>query len=58
MFFREGAKVIVAARCEVEGGDTASLIVQNGSEAIFVRMDVVDLGQIDAMVNQTIETHG
>ena len=58
MFAREGAKVVVAARRDVEGDETASSIVQNGGEAIFVRTDVADLGQIDAMVNQTITTFG
>ena len=40
------------------GSKRTSSIVQKGGEAIFVRTDVADLGQVDDTVNRTIATIG
>ncbi|HJY83240.1 MAG TPA: SDR family NAD(P)-dependent oxidoreductase, partial [Candidatus Binatia bacterium] len=45
-FAREGAKVVVAD-VSVEGGEeTVRLIQQNGGEAVFVKTDVAQAGEV------------
>ena len=39
-FGKAGAKVVVAARREVEGEETVHLIKETGSEALFGKTDV------------------
>lgn len=64
-FAKEGAKVVVAARTEEEGGRLPGTIHQTveevkaaGGEAIAVRTDVTDEQSVEAMVNRTIEEFG
>ena len=61
-FAKEGAKVVVAARTEEEGGrlpgtihKTVDEIQAAGGEAIAVRIDVTDERSVEAMVRRTIE---
>jgi citronellol/citronellal dehydrogenase len=62
----EGAKVVVAARSEVEPDprlpgtihQTVADIKAAGGEAIAVRADVSDEEQINAMVKTTLDTYG
>jgi NAD(P)-dependent dehydrogenase (short-subunit alcohol dehydrogenase family) len=57
-FAREGAKVVVAD-VNVEGGaETVRLIKEADGEAIFVKVDVSQATEVEAMVNQTVETYG
>jgi len=57
-FSREGAKVVVAD-VTVEGGEeTVSLVKQAGGEAIFVKADVSNAAEVEALVNKTISTYG
>lgn len=49
LFAREGAKVAIADVAE-QGEDVATTIRDAGGEAIFVRMDVADAGQVEAGV--------
>lgn len=57
-FGKAGAKVVVAARRETEGAETVRLIQQAGSEAVFVKTDVSQASEIEALVNKTVETYG
>ncbi len=62
----EGAKVVVAARSEVEPDprlpgtihQTVDDIQAAGGEAIAVKADISDEEQIDAMVKRTLDTYG
>ncbi|MDB5856619.1 MAG: short-chain dehydrogenase [Ramlibacter sp.] len=56
-----GARVVVADVTTevVEGGiPTAELIAADGHEAIFLRTDVADTAQVDALVAQTVARYG
>jgi NAD(P)-dependent dehydrogenase (short-subunit alcohol dehydrogenase family) len=54
----ERAKVVVAARREKEGEETAQLVKEAGSDCIFVRTDVTNEDDVRALVEKTIETYG
>jgi len=57
-FAREGAKV-VAADVTVDGGEeTVSLIKKTGGEAIFVKTNVANATDVEAMVNAAVSTYG
>jgi NAD(P)-dependent dehydrogenase (short-subunit alcohol dehydrogenase family) len=58
-FAREGAKVVVAADKNVEGGkETIGLIKKGGGEATFVKADVSKAAEVEALVNKTIALYG
>jgi NAD(P)-dependent dehydrogenase (short-subunit alcohol dehydrogenase family) len=58
LFAREGARVVVAD-VGVEGGElTVRTIRDAGGEAIFVRVDVSQAGEVQAAVDRVIETYG
>lgn len=50
---RRGAKVVVTDVNDETGEDTAGLITEAGGEAIYVRCDVRDEGQIVALMERT-----
>lgn len=55
---RENAKVVVAD-IVVEGGqETVRLIKDAGGEATFIRADVSQAPEVEALVKQTVETYG
>lgn len=54
MFAREGAKVVVTDILEREGNAVADAIRAAGGEALFLRHDVADEGQWDAVVRETV----
>jgi NAD(P)-dependent dehydrogenase (short-subunit alcohol dehydrogenase family) len=57
-FAREGAKVVIAD-VDVNGGEeTVRLIKEAGGEAIFVRTDVSKAAEVEALVNEAVETYG
>jgi NAD(P)-dependent dehydrogenase (short-subunit alcohol dehydrogenase family) len=56
MFARRGAKVAIVDW--VEDPQTLALIQAAGGEAIFIRCDVSNAGQVSAMVEQTLSTFG
>jgi NAD(P)-dependent dehydrogenase (short-subunit alcohol dehydrogenase family) len=57
-FAREGASVVIAD-CSIEHGeDTASQIIAQGGEAIFVQVDVSQPEQVEVMVARTIDHFG
>lgn len=57
-FAAEGAKVVIAARRQREGDETVEAVRQAGGEAVFVRTDVSQANQVEAMVARTIEAYG
>ena len=57
-FAREGAKLVVADMNEDGGQQTVHMITENGSEAMFVQVDVTSASQIEAMISKTVETYG
>jgi NAD(P)-dependent dehydrogenase (short-subunit alcohol dehydrogenase family) len=57
MFAQEGAQVVIAARRVDEGMQTVEEIRQAGGEAIFVRTDVAQAMEVEALVHQTVATY-
>jgi NAD(P)-dependent dehydrogenase (short-subunit alcohol dehydrogenase family) len=57
-FAKEGAKVVVSGRNLERLRMTVRLVEKIGGEAIFVRCDVTERAEIEAMVNQCIKTYG
>ena len=57
-FGEQGAKVVVTARREREGQETAEMIRKAGGEATFMQTDVRISSQVENMVNQTVEKYG
>lgn len=58
VFAKEGAKVVVAGQNEERGEAVVETIRKNGGEAIFVRVDVSQEDQVDAMVEATVAHFG
>lgn len=57
-FAREGAKVVIANR-SIEGGEeTVRLIAAAGGEAMFVRADVSQSSDVEALMTRTVERYG
>ncbi|HBY97662.1 MAG: SDR family oxidoreductase [Ardenticatenaceae bacterium] len=57
-FARDGAKVVVAD-LQVEGGEeTAQLIREAGGDAIFVKTNVADAGDVEALVHAAVDRYG
>lgn len=57
-FAQEGAKVIVADIVEEGGNETVRLIREAGGEATFVKTDVSQAKEVEALINKTVETYG
>jgi NAD(P)-dependent dehydrogenase (short-subunit alcohol dehydrogenase family) len=57
-FAREGAKVVVSDISAEGGEETVRRIVDAGGEAQFVRADVTNAGEVEALVRQTVERYG
>ena len=59
LFAGEGAKVVVAADKNVEGGkETVLLIKKAGGEAVFFKADVSKEVEVETLIKQTINTFG
>jgi NAD(P)-dependent dehydrogenase (short-subunit alcohol dehydrogenase family) len=58
LFAKQGAKVVVAGRREVEGEETMALIRAEGGEGMFVKTDVAKTGDVQALVQKTVEKFG
>jgi len=58
LFARDGAKVVVVDINEEDGAETVRLIEGRGGEASFVRADVGDPDDIQAMVQHAVDTFG
>jgi NAD(P)-dependent dehydrogenase (short-subunit alcohol dehydrogenase family) len=57
-FAREGAKVVLSGRTVSLGEAAAREICDAGGDAIFVRCDVSQKAQVDALVQATVEHYG
>lgn len=57
-FGREGAKVVLAARREEKGEAVAQEIRDAGGEAIFVKTDTLELGDLENLVQTTVDKYG
>jgi NAD(P)-dependent dehydrogenase (short-subunit alcohol dehydrogenase family) len=55
---KEGAKVTVAARRASDGEETARLIKEAGSDAIFVKTDVAIENDVRSLVEKTVDIYG
>src|SRR4030042_1558832 len=59
VFAREGAKVIVSTDANIKGGEeTVRMIKAAGGEATFIKCDVSRAAEVEAMVNQCVQTYG
>ena len=58
LFAKAGAKVVVAGRREVEGKETIDLIRAVGDEGLFVKTDVSQAAEVQALVQKTVEKFG
>ncbi len=58
LYAREGAKVVVSDLNEQGGQETVGLIRSAGGDAIFVKADVSDPAQVEALVRQTMDAYG
>ena len=56
-FAREGAKLVVADMNEDGGHQTVHMITENGGEAIFVRTDVSQAVEVQALISKVVETY-
>jgi NAD(P)-dependent dehydrogenase (short-subunit alcohol dehydrogenase family) len=57
-FAREGAKVVIGGRDEKTGEAGVQQIREAGGEGLFVRCDVSDLCDLDAIVEKTVSAFG
>jgi NAD(P)-dependent dehydrogenase (short-subunit alcohol dehydrogenase family) len=57
-FAATGAKVVVSGRREPEGQSVVEAIKAAGGEATFIRADVSDESNVQALVAKTIEAYG
>ena len=58
VFAQEGAKVVVADLLAEAGEETVQLIKSAGGEATFVKVDVTQAAEVEAMVKQVVKTYG
>ncbi|HEY94530.1 MAG TPA: glucose 1-dehydrogenase [Dehalococcoidia bacterium] len=59
MFAGRGAKVVVATDSNIQGGEeTVEMIKKSGGEGMFVKCDVTRAGDVETMVNKTVEIYG
>jgi NAD(P)-dependent dehydrogenase (short-subunit alcohol dehydrogenase family) len=58
LFVKAGAKVVVAGRREVEGKETIDLVRAVGGDGLFVKADISQAAEVQAMVRKTVEKFG
>ncbi|MEY8292786.1 SDR family oxidoreductase [Carnobacteriaceae bacterium 52-44] len=58
LYAKEGAKVAIAGRSEERGNKIVKDIQDNGGEAVFVKVDLMDSDQIKQSVQDTVDTFG
>ncbi len=58
LFAKAGTKVVVAGRREVEGKETIDLVRAAGGDGLFVKTDVSQAAEVDALVQKTLEKFG
>ena len=55
---RAGARVVVSGRNQERGEETVGLITAGGGEALFVRAEVANAPEVEAMVRTAVTTYG
>jgi NAD(P)-dependent dehydrogenase (short-subunit alcohol dehydrogenase family) len=58
LFAKQGARVVVAGRREIEGQATVDLIHRAGGEGIFVKADVSRASDVELLIQRTVEAFG
>src|SRR5271165_6809889 len=58
LFAKAGVKVVVAGRREAEGKETVDLVHSAGGDGFFVKTDVSQAADVDALVRKTVERFG
>src|SRR5580692_12586793 len=53
-FAEQGANVVIYGRREAEGAESVSLIKKAGGQGLFVRGDVSEESEIEALVTKTL----
>lgn len=56
-FGRHGAKVVIGDLSD-QAGETVELIKRDGGDGLFVRTNVADAGQVEALVGRAVSTYG
>jgi len=57
-FAREGANVVIAARGVERSNKAVQTLKQAGGEAMFVKTDVSKAPEVEALINEIVETYG
>jgi NAD(P)-dependent dehydrogenase (short-subunit alcohol dehydrogenase family) len=57
-FAEQGADVVIAGRREAEGAESLTLVQKAGGTGLFVRTDINDESEIEALVAKTLERFG
>jgi NAD(P)-dependent dehydrogenase (short-subunit alcohol dehydrogenase family) len=57
-FAREGAKVVIANRSVAGGEATVRRIIAAGGDAVFIRTDVSQAAEVEALMTQAVERYG
>jgi NAD(P)-dependent dehydrogenase (short-subunit alcohol dehydrogenase family) len=55
---REGAQVVVADVDESGGEETVGFITQKGGQATFIRADITDRDQVEALIQGVVDAYG
>ena len=58
LFAKAGAKVVVAGRREIEGKETLELVRAVGGDGMFVKADVSQTAQVQALLQETVKKFG
>jgi NAD(P)-dependent dehydrogenase (short-subunit alcohol dehydrogenase family) len=58
VFAREGARVVVVDIVTEEGKETVRFIKEAGGDALFVKCDVTNSKDVEAMVKKTVDAYG
>lgn len=58
LFAKEGARVVVVDIAQEGGLETAELIRQSGGSGLFIRVDVAQAGEVEAMVQSCLQEFG
>ena len=58
LFAREGARLVLADVDVAGGEETAQMVTDKGGEAIFVRTDVSQAAQVEALVQRAVGEYG
>jgi NAD(P)-dependent dehydrogenase (short-subunit alcohol dehydrogenase family) len=58
LFAKEGVKVVVAGRRELEGKETIELVRTAGGDGLFVKADVAKASDVEELIQKTVEKFG